>query len=475
MRMWRRLSLLLAGALLVGPAIIAKVYVRWTQSAVPPPKILGVDELVVPWSETAMAIVDAAKKQGYRVYLEARLPEANTAAAAGAKEGIAGIILQGKAAQENQLQETAGKMSGKFPKLKILVVNAHGKQPEMRGWLVFNQNGILQVSSPTSQPWLDENLAMVRYERAFNGRQTPLYSFSWDLRDPLVQENGPSATDYSLAVAEAGAFHVDLLLEVYDRQQKGLAGKEKQTLEDWEQVKRTIAFYEGRKDGEQEAAAVAVLTDDYDTSYEETNLLSRHNIPFRVLNSAEAKAADLAGLDVVIAFAALRKDLTEALRAFAEQGGVVVLVNLPGQYPWDSAAGTKTAEHSTAYAVGKGRVIELGDPVSDPETFAQDVRRLMVAQHVPVSLWNSLTTLVVAYPGEKTGQTTVELVNYSEEATQVQVQVKGRFRSAQYEDPQQGCCQKLNAERADGFTQFVVPNLVTGGRVRLESAADGRQ
>ena len=78
-----------------------------------------------------------------------------------------------------------------------------------------------------------------------------------------------------------------------------------------------------------------------------------------------------------------------------------MLVNLPGTYPWDSSSGGKTSDHSVTYAVGKGRVIELGEAVSDPETFAQDIRRLMVKQDVPVSLWNSLTTLVVEYPGEK--------------------------------------------------------------------------
>jgi hypothetical protein len=475
MSMCRGLGLLLAGAFLVGPAVMAKVYVRWTHSAVPPAKTLGVNDLVIPWGATALTMVDAAKKQGYHVYLEVGLQEADTAAKAGGKAGIAGIVLQGSAAQQTQLAESADKMRGKFPKLKILVMNAHGKQPEMRGWLVFSQNGILQVSSPSSQPWLDENLAMVRYERVFEARQTPLYSFSWDITDPLVKENGPSATDYSLAIAEAGAFHGDLLLELYERQQKGLAGKEKQTLEDWEQVKRTIAFYEGRRDGDKEAATVAVLTDDYDTSYEETNLLSRHNVLFRVLNSAETKATDLAEFDVVIAFAALTKDLTEALQGFAEQGGVVVAVNLPGKYPWASGAGTKTGEHSTSYTVGKGRVIELGEPVSDPETFAQDVRRLTVKQHVPMSLWNSLTTLVVEYPGGKKGGTMVELVNYSEEPTQVQVQVRGIFASARYENPQQGCCEKLKAEHVDGFTQFVVPNLLTGGRVHLEGGVPSAQ
>jgi hypothetical protein len=187
-----------------------------------------------------------------------------------------------------------------------------------------------------------------------------------------------------------------------------------------------------------------------------------------VLHSTDVTAEDLAGLDVVIEFAAPRKELVETLRAFAEKGGVVVLVNQPGSYPWESSEG-KTKGPSVTYTVGKGRVIELKEPVSDPETFAQDVRRLMEKQDVPVNLWNSLTTLVVEYPAAKTGETIVELVNYDEERTQVQVQVKGNFTAAKYESPERGCCETLKTEHVNGFTQFVVPDLVSGGRVRLEA------
>ena len=351
------------------------------------------------------------------------------------------------------------------------MLDAGGKQPEMRGWLVFKRNGILQVSSPTSQPWLDENLALVRHERSFQTAQTPLYTFSWDVSDPLVKEQGPRAADYALAVAEAGAFHADLLLEVHERQQKGLATGEKDTLADWEEVKRTVEFYEHGNQGKPEVAVpVGVLTNDYESSYEPINLMARHNIPFRVLHSDGVKPSDLEGLDVVIAFAAMGKDLIEGIRKFAERGGTAVLVNLPGAYPWDSASSGKTSGHSVTYTVGKGRVIELGEPVTDPETFAQDIRRLMVKARIPVSLWNSLTTLVAAYPGEKAGETIVELVNYSEEPTQVQVQVKGTFGSARYESPERACCEELKPSHVDGFTEFVVPGVIIGGRVHLAPA-----
>ena len=107
----------------------------------------------------------------------------------------------------------------------------------------------------------------------------------------------------------------------------------------------------------------------------------------------------------------------------------------------------------------------------DPETFAQDIRRLLLKQRVPLRLWNSLTTLATAYPGEKAGEVVVELVNYAQEPLEVQVQVKGDFESARFESPENGCCTALKPSHVDGFTEFVVPGLVIGGRVHVSRKA----
>jgi hypothetical protein len=479
MRIWRKIACTLFLVAVTVPASVGKVYVRWTQNAVPSATVLGVSDLVIPWDDEAKGLVDAAKKQGYHVFLEAKLEETPAAAEAATTAGIAGIILKGEPSEPSLLEERARKLRSTYPKLKILVLDAGGRQPELRGWLVFKKDGILQVSSPTSQPWLDANLAMIRHERAFQNEQAPLYTFSWDVSNEVVKKQGPSAADYSLAVAEAGAFHADLLLEVHPRQEKGLASGDKDTLASWNRVKRNIEFYERGNPGAKESAArVGVLTNDYDSSYEALNLMARHNIPYRVLHSADVKARDLEGFDVVIAFAAPNKELTADINSFAERGGVAVLVNVSGSYPWNSPRASmlvpvKTSEHSITYAVGKGRVIELGEAVTDPETFARDVRRLVVKERIPVSLWNSLTTLVTAYPGEQPGEVIVELINYEEEPTQVQVQVRGNFSSAKVESAERGCCQTLKAAQVDGFTEFVVPDVFIGARVHLQGPAGG--
>jgi len=48
------------------------------------------------------------------------------------------------------------------------------------------------------------------------------------------------------------------------------------------------------------------------------------------------------------------------------------------------------------------------------------------------------------------------------------VQVKGTFGSASYETPERVRSEKLKTTQGNGFTQFVVPDLVVGGRVTLE-------
>jgi hypothetical protein len=113
-------------------------------------------------------------------------------------------------------------------------------------------------------------------------------------------------------------------------------------------------------------------------------------------------------------------------------------------------------------------VIELPGPIIDPETFAQDIRRLIDKQKIEISLWNALTVVAVPY-SSASGEKTVELVNYSQEPIPVQVQIKGPFSSVRYESPDQPCCQSLAPVQRGAYTEFVVPSLRIAGRVHLSN------
>jgi hypothetical protein len=126
-------------------------------------------------------------------------------------------------------------------------------------------------------------------------------------------------------------------------------------------------------------------------------------------------------------------------------------------------------EHAVSYAVGSGKVLELSEPVSDPETFAQDIRRLIGNENALLSLWNGLTTIAVPYRQNHDGLKVLELINYAQDPVRVQVKVKGSFTAIRYDSPDRGGCRSLAPTNHDGFTEFVIPDLLVAGRVHLEN------
>jgi hypothetical protein len=466
-------TVVLCATLLLAPAW-GDVLVRWTELSVPPAKALGVRRLVVSWDSHAASAIRRAGRQGYDVFAEVPFEQAISTAELVSSQPVRGMIVDRGKAQLAELDSTLHNLRSAHPKLLILLLDTNGRQPVMRGQTITTRDGMLQVSSPTAQPWLDSNLAAARFEQEFSPDQPPLYTFQWEAGDSIQRANGPSAEDYSLAIAEAGAIHADLVLNVDRQLQKGLAQNQPAAWAMWNKVKQHLFFASSKLPKSLEPwANVGVLTDNYDAAYEPINLMGRHNIPYRVLRATSVAARDLNGLDVITVFSAPDKEVLSQITAFANQGGTVVLVNLKGTYPWQSAQPVPTAEHALSYTVGRGRVIDLGEPVGDPETFAQDVRRLIPKDKVMIGLWNALTTIAIPYRNPQNGEILVELVNYAEESLRIQMRMKGSFSSIRYQVPGHACCQLLAADERDGFTEVVIPSLSIAGRVRLTPAATG--
>lgn len=446
----------------------ANVFVHWTRAVVPPAMELGMSDLVLSWNDSLPMQLKAARKQGYRVYVEVSLDQAGTAAQTGAND-LAGIILTVHRSESAELEKSLAKLRSAYPKVRLMVLDPDGKQPQMRGSLVIKRGSVLEVSSPTAQPWIDTNLALVRNDQTSRQGQAPLYSFSWGGRsDSGQQQSALTADDYSLAVAEAGAFHADLILELDDRLQKGLSEHDPHARALWTQVRLYATFYSQTSRQAIEAAAnVAIVVDDLDTSDEAMNLLARHNIQFKVFRPADLRSEDFGRFDVVVVFAKPDGSASKRLSELSTQGKIVVLVDAQGSYPWQNGHPVRLNEHTVSYAVGKGEVLELAEPVTDPETFAQDIRRLLGTQNVLMSLWNGLTTISVPYQEHGGTMKVLELINYAEDPLRLQVQVKGSFNSVRYETPEHQCCQALAPVVHNGFTEFVVPELRIAGRVHL--------
>lgn len=448
----------------------SNVLVHWTSSALPPAKELGLNDLVLSWNAGVSTQVKAARRQGYRVYVEVPLHQAAAAAETGAS-GLEGIILTVRQSERAELESSLPKLQAAHANLKFVVLNPDGKQPVMRGSLVIKRGSVLEVSSPTAQPWIDTNLALVKTEQKSHQGQVPLYTFSWGgPSDSGQQQTALTAADYSLAVAEAGAFHADLILELDERLQKALSEHDPEAWKLWNQVRSYVDFYSHTAEQGMEAAAnVAVVVDDLDPTDEVMNLLARHNLPFTVLRPSDLKLGTLEGFDVVVVFAKPDREACERIADLAIHGKTVVLVGAHGSYPWQSHDAVRLNEHTVSYALGKGKVLELSEPVTDPETFAQDIRRLLGKENVLMSLWNGLTTIAVPYREHGGTVKVLEFVNYAAEPLRVQVQVKGSFTSIRYETPERRCCESLVPIKHDGFTEFVIPELWIAGRVHLDA------
>lgn len=441
---------------------------RWNEAALPPANSLGVNEIVIAWERGApTTLLATARKQGYRVYVETPLNRATSAAEACAEKSCQGIILNFLESERAEGEKCIASLRSAYPKLRVLVLSPAGKQPKMRGSLIIKRDSVLEVSSPTAQPWIDTNLALIKIEQRARRSQIPLYTFSWADQGP---QTNLTADDYSLAVAEAGAFGADLVLQLDEHLQDGLNKRDSGAWALWNQVRSTLRFSGDASTGGLEPAAnVAVIVDELDTSNEVANLLSRHNIPFQVFIAADLKTEELKGFDIVIEFAKPDAEAAERIKNLATGGATVIAVDAHGKYSWQSSQAVQQNEHTTSYPVGNGKVLELAEPVSDPETFAQDIRRLLGKRNALLSLWNGLTTIAVPYKDRGARVTRLELVNYAGEPVRLQVQVKGTFTTIRYETPEHGCCVSLEPTGRDGFTEFVIPEIRIAGRVRLES------
>lgn len=452
-----------------------KVLLRVAAGPLPPAKAIGVSEIVLQWPVRDATSLAKLRALGFRVFLEAGSNDVAAAAIAAEHANLAGVIVDRTGSDAATSNEAFRSTKAAHPNLPFRFLIPGGKQPQMRGRLVVNHDGILQVSSPSSQPWLDTNLAIVRLAKTFQPDEAPaLYDFHWDLSDSVHKELGPSADDYALAISEAEAIRADVIMDVPEALQKALATNQPAAWTLWNQVKQYIGFSSAfAADGMRPIANMGIITCDAQTNYEAMNLLARHNLTFQTIRPKDLNAERLHQWNALVVFCALTDPEIALVNDFAKRGGIVAVVNQRGDYPWHSNPPARQDQHSATFTVGSGEIVELREPVTDPEVFARDLRRLIGAERSALNLWNSLTTIVTGYRQDSTGETILNVINYADVPDNVQVQIKGHFASIQLETPEAGCCVSLQSFERGGFTEFTIPRLVVAARAHLKSADIG--
>jgi hypothetical protein len=454
----------------------AKILLRVSSSPMPAADKLGVHEAVLVWPVKNQSVLALLSSQGYRIFLQCEWNDVGAVVDAEEHTGITGVIVANTAASNQAFGiEQIRSYAAAHPKLNFRLLVPGGKQPQMKGRLVVERNGILHVSSPSSQPWLDTNLALVRLAQSANSDVLPvLYDFPWNAEETPGGAWHPDEATFALAIAEADAVRSDVVIDLPDKLQKALSSNDPGAWSLWNGVRPYLDFSSQAPDGKwRPVANIGAIVDNAQASYEALNLMARHNLAFEAVRPSDLNAARLTRWNSVVVFCSLGQDAAALLRNFAQQGAIVIFVNSHDDFPWHSTTPTYQEAHSATYRVGKGQIVELSQPVVDPENFARDLRRLIGAERSVLALWNSLTTLVTGYREEPGGDITLYLVNYADQPDNVQVQVKGRFAGVQLESPEEPRSAPLSsAERTNGFTEFTIPVLRIAARVHLHSAKE---
>ena len=402
----------------------AEVLIRWDQASVPPPQALGISTLVIPAVQEQG--IKQALAQGYRVYVET---DAAGAARFSPGDGIAGVIVKGTIAPD--LRERLAQRA------KVLrVAEDRGKWPHIRtNWVTRNKD-VLQVTSRSAQPWLENNAALIRIaaDRLPEGERV-LLTYPWEPVTVADLDQGPRLENYLIAIAEAGSFGADLLLPLHERFERALLAGAPEARAEWTEIRQSIDFYAWSVSSPQQLLAnVGVVTSDPMRTFEIENLLVRHNLPFAVVPPATLASATLAGIDLLIVLDALDGRAKQRLQEFA--------------------------------AAGTGRVVERPEVPADPNTFALEMRQLLGAERRVVDIWNGITVLIAPYSRPAAGDVVLTVVNYAAQPLPVQLRVRGAFSQVQYEVPGQPAM-LVPFEVRDGGTEFVLPALRIGARVFL--------
>jgi hypothetical protein len=400
-----RADLLLVVLVCLGTGVEADVLVRWDQADVPPAMSLGISSLVIPAANAA--VIEKATAQGYVVYVE-----------------------DAAAQQVTHIRPRDGS-----PRGKPLTLDTRGTWPHIRtNWVTKNKE-VLQVTSRSAQPWIENNAALLRIMRSSQPGVMPLLAYPWKPITVADADRGPAIENYLVAIAEAGSFGGDLLLRLHERFETDLLLGKPEARAGWNEIRRYIEFYSWNLPAKYRPLAnIGVVTGEPMRWFELMNLLARHNLPFELIAPGALATRDLTPFTLLIVPG-------EA----ASQGGVL------------------------AEFARRGGTVVTPKQVGDPNRFAFEIRQKLGKDNRIIDLWNGITVIAAPYQEPDGTAVLVTALNYASQPLPVQMRVRGTFSLVHYESPEEPM-RLLPYEHRDGFTEFLLPALRIGGRVFLSGS-----
>ena len=391
--------------------------------------------------------------------------DASEASAAAADAALDGLVLEGDlpgefAAQAAGGLAAAGSRALVFPILRDApsargatgpVVAVEGVSPSARN---LADMGIR--SAPSSEPWIESNIWLVR-----SFRLRPAWHPVWISYQPETA----SAAEYAQFVADAAVAGGRWIVAPDDKLRAGLWSRDAGALEAWQRIAALLRFAGQHADWCAWApyGNLAVVIDpaapEAGMMDESLKLVTRRQTQYRIIARPQLTGASLAGFQAVLAtgLAPLSDGERGILRGFAESGGLVIT---------GPSWGAPAAEQPyVEIPVGKGRLVVYRDP--DPESVARDLRDLLSDGVRGVTAFNVPSVIVYA-SGGGSGRVLVQLLNYSRFAAEaITIRVRGEFDSARLFTPGADPL-NLAVQRREGFTDVAIDKLALWGMLLLE-------
>lgn len=339
--------------------------------------------------------------------------------------------------------------------LAVIPLQAGGGAPGIR---ILSDSGAA-VATPTSEPWIESNLWLVRALRAKG--QTPVWL-------GFALEN-PSIDNYVRAIADSAAAGGQWVVAPDDNLLSGLANQRPEAMAKWHSITEALGFFTQHRAWPQFSATgpVGIVRDPAtrypDIADENLNLIARRRIPYRTTERALLCAADLEGLRALLATEISNPTESERslFKTFVERGGLLVTG------PWWAGTATKEQDFITQQ-LGKGQVIVYRDESPDPENLSKNLLHLLGKGNLGIRLFNAPTILPYVSASDDGKQLLVQMINYASGPSEaITVRVRGPYRTSRLLSLN-GSVVDLPVERSEQDVELTIDRIQTYAALVLE-------
>ncbi len=311
--------------------------------------------------------------------------------------------------------------------------------------------------APSSQPWIESNIWMVRSFAASSASRTIWIS---------SQLESHSLLDYERATADAAAAGGHWIVSLDDALRAKLRAHDASAIETWNHLSTFLQFAESHAAGHAfpPYGNVGILLDPAsaqpDRVDEYLKLATRRQVPYQAVSRSNLNAALLAKFRAVVAVELDPPSSAERqlLQDFAEQGGLV--------FAAQSWGGEPTTQPFVETSAGKGSVIVYKDP--DPDAIARDLGEVLSDDDLAVVPFNVPSVITMVSGGVPAHPLLIQLVNYFDHpAEAITLRVAGHFHSARLETPDAAPVD-LPVRDEEGKTEVTIPKLLLWGAVSMQ-------